>query len=825
MPGNKKEKSIIDSLATIPWGTHFCQFYQTKEDLLDILIPYFKAGLEGNQYCMWVTSVPLGVEEAKDALRMAVPDFDHYLAKRQIEIIPHTEWYLKDGVFNLKRVLHDWIDKLNYALSNGYDGMRVTGNTAWLEKKDWKSFADYEEELNSVIGRYRLTAICTYSLDKCGRDEVIDVIRNHPNCLIKRNAHWILIESSGIGPAMAALWKGEEKFLLISSAARDAIVMMDNEGCISYWNPAAERLFGYPFQEVAGKELHILLAPERYHEAYREGLRAFRETGKGKVIGQVLEVAAVKKDGTEFPVELSVSAVMMHGKWHAIGILRDISDRKRMENALRGSEELHRITLSNISDAVFITDDTGAFTFVCPGVDAIFGYSPAEVQAMGKIEKLLGDHLFEREELKTAGEIQNIEREVTDKRGNHHNLLVAVKRVSIKGGTVLYTCSDVTARTQWLKRVEKLNSLMLALRDINQELFVTKDEGDLCHKISGILLRIEYVKFNWIGLIEEGGSEIRPLAYAGYEACDLSSVRMKYDTAGNDNDPVSAAIKTGQAVIINDRENDSRYPLWKQEALKRGCASVIVVPLKYDENVIGVINICADRKDAFGNGEVEYLTEVAGDMAMGIKSLRLGKRLEQSLESIRKTLHGTINAVTMIGEMRDPYTAGHQKRVAQIATAIARGMGLSEDEVEGIRVAGCLHDTGKIIVPAEILSKPSTLNKHEYGIVREHVRAGYEILKDIEFPWPVARMVLQHHENLDGSGYPSGTKGEEIILGARILAVADVVEAMATHRPYRPAIGVDRALLEIMQKRGLLYDPAVVDACMRLFVEKGFKLH
>jgi len=123
------------------------------------------------------------------------------------------------------------------------------------------------------------------------------------------------------------------------------------------------------------------------------------------------------------------------------------------------------------------------------------------------------------------------------------------------------------------------------------------------------------------------------------------------------------------------------------------------------------------------------------------------------------------------------------------------------------------------------ISKPSTLNKHEYGIVREHVRAGYEILKDIEFPWPVARMVLQHHENLDGSGYPSGTKGEEIILGARILAVADVVEAMATHRPYRPAIGVDRALLEIMQKRGLLYDPAVVDACMRLFVEKGFKLH
>ena len=192
----KIRKTGIDLIGDVPWGTHFCQFYQTKEDLIDILAPYFKAGLENNEFCMWITSEPLSEKEAKKAMRKAVPNLDRYLKKGQIEIVSHTEWYLKDGAFNLQRVLDTWIDKLNQALAKGFNGIRVTGNAAQLDKRDWRDFADYEEEVNNVIGKYRMMAICTYCLDKCGAIELIDVVRSHQCALIRREDEWELIESS-----------------------------------------------------------------------------------------------------------------------------------------------------------------------------------------------------------------------------------------------------------------------------------------------------------------------------------------------------------------------------------------------------------------------------------------------------------------------------------------------------------------------------------------------------------------------------------------------------------------------------------------------------
>ena len=196
--------------------------------------------------------------------------------------------------------------------------------------------------------------------------------------------------------------------------------------------------------------------------------------------------------------------------------------------------------------------------------------------------------------------------------------------------------------------------------------------------------------------------------------------------------------------------------------------------------------------------------------------------LRQTLVKLQRTLDQTVEALASITEIRDPYTAGHQQRVAQISSAIGEEFGLPRDMVEGIRVAGTLHDIGKIAVPAEILTKPSKLLEMEFGLVKTHPQVGYQILKGIEFPWPVAEAVLQHHERLDGSGYPRGLSKNEIISEARILAVADVVEAMASHRPYRPAFGIDMALEEILRGRGTIFDPEVCDACIRLFEEKGF---
>jgi putative nucleotidyltransferase with HDIG domain len=197
--------------------------------------------------------------------------------------------------------------------------------------------------------------------------------------------------------------------------------------------------------------------------------------------------------------------------------------------------------------------------------------------------------------------------------------------------------------------------------------------------------------------------------------------------------------------------------------------------------------------------------------------------LRDGLTKLRSTLKASIDSLSSAIEMRDPYTAGHQERVTRLARAIAREMDLAEESVEAIEIAGVIHDIGKLYVPAEILSKPTKLTEIEYALIKMHAQAGYTILSKIDFPWPIARIVHEHHELVNGSGYPRGLAGKDILLEARILCVADVVEAMSSHRPYRPALGIGAALEEIAQKRGILYDREVVDACLRLFREKQFK--
>lgn len=186
-------------------------------------------------------------------------------------------------------------------------------------------------------------------------------------------------------------------------------------------------------------------------------------------------------------------------------------------------------------------------------------------------------------------------------------------------------------------------------------------------------------------------------------------------------------------------------------------------------------------------------------------------------------MEATIDTISKIVETRDPYTAGHQLNVSESATAIAREMKLTEDKIEGIRIASLVHDIGKISIPAEILSKPIKLNEIEYSLIKDHYQIGYNILKTIDFPWLVAKIVLQHHEKIDGSGYPQGLKGNQILLEARIIGIADVIEAMSSHRPYRPALGIDKALEEIYKNKGNLYDSEVVNVCIKLFKEKRFK--
>jgi len=243
----------------------------------------------------------------------------------------------------------------------------------------------------------------------------------------------------------------------------------------------------------------------------------------------------------------------------------------------------------------------------------------------------------------------------------------------------------------------------------------------------------------------------------------------------------------------------------------------LLLPLKTEERLVGILLIGNKLSgEPYSTEDRRLLQTVSSEVAISIENAGRYENVQREHEELQQTMEGIIHAMSLTVETRDPYTAGHQRRVAELASAIAKEMGLSEWHVEGMRITGLLHDVGKLVVPAEILSKPGPINQYEFSIIKTHSEVGYEILKGIDFPWPVTQAILQHHERLDGSGYPKGLPGKDIILEARILGVSDVVEAMSSHRPYRPALGLDSALKEILKERGVLYDAEVVDACLRL---------
>jgi PAS domain S-box-containing protein len=492
-----------------------------------------------------------------------------------------------------------------------------------------------------------------------------------------------------------ALRESEEGLRRAIDTARDAIVTLDGEkGVVTAWNPAAEAIFGYSREEMIGQPLHETLTPPRFHEASRKGMAHFATTGEGAVVGKTLELVALHKNGTEFPIELSLSAMQGKGKWSAIGIVRDITVRQSALRALKtiraGNEVLVRAVV---------------------------------------VEKLL----------------------------------------------------DQMCRT---------------------------------------LVEVGGYRMAWIGMKEhDEGQTVRPVAWAGYDAGYVEEAKLSWADTGRECG-AGTAVRTGVPQIC---QNLTRFLPEAAEALARGYMSTAAFPLKDGAETFGVLTIYAAQTDAFTEAEVALLVELSDDLAYGICALRIRTEREVTLQRLQNSLATTVEALASMAEQRDRYTAGHQRRVAQLAAAIAGEMGLGKDRIEGLFLAGVIHDIGKNGVPADILSKPDKLTAIEFELVKTHAQLGYDIVKAIDFPWPVGLMILQHHERLDGSGYPNGLKGEEILLEAKILGVADVVEAMMSHRPYRPAIGLDAALAEVENGKGRLYDPAAVEACLTLFRKKEFK--
>ena len=619
--------------------------------------------------------------------------------------------------------------------------------------------------------------------------------------------------------------ESRKRLYSIVESTPNAIVTVDEKGSIIYWNKAAEEIFGYSEDEVVGKKVTIIM-PQRFYRAFEERFR--KAISLGHPTKEAIEVPALRKDGTEIFVEWTFSSWRQEGKLFFTGIGKDINRRKKFEEKLRESEEKYHRLVEQANDGICIVQD-GILKYLNRQLARMWGGSVqeltgrpfAELVPSGGAPFIAGRY---RKRMKGENISERYELALQRKDGGkffvevNANLIIFERRPAD-----LVIVRDITGRKRQEEKTKRLYSMQKAIRQINQVLLKVRKESELFKLICKILVdEIEDFKFCWVGLVEEG-FKVRPVAFAGFEEGYLSQVKVKWDSSEYAKGPTGMAIKRKKPFVVNDIENDPRYSLWRKEALERGYRSSAAFPIMNEDKVIGTVNIYSSQRDFFGKEEVRFLEEAAGDIAIGIRSLRLERELKKTVEELEKTTEGIIFTVSKIVEARDPYTAGHQKKVAELARAIAREMKLPKDKVEGVYMAGMIHDIGKIYVPSEILSKPGRLNQIEFSLIKTHSQYGYNMLKDIDFPWPVALSILQHHERVDGSGYPQGLKGDEIILEAKILAVADVVEAISSHRPYRPSLGIDKALEEIEENRGKLYDPEVVDACLRVFRKRGFK--
>ncbi len=480
----------IHLIGDVPWGTHFCQFYQEKQDLIDTLVPYFKAGLENNEYCVWVTSEPLRKEEAKAALAAEVGNLGNYLSRGQLEILDYREWYTADGKFKSDRVLRAWVDRLEAALARGFDGLRLTGNTFWLEKSDWKDFTQYEAAIDAVIGQCRMLAMCTYSLARCGAIEIVDVISNHAFALIKRSGKWEIIESAGRRrreqleslvkertrgleeanaqlqaeiaerkQAEAALRESEAHSRTLSETMFQGVVYQDAEGNILSMNPAAVAILGKTPEDFLGTTSvdqgpdcvredgspfpglehpsMVALATGREVRNVTMGVYNSREKGY-----RWLDITAVPlfRSGEERPYEVYT-------------VFQDITERKRMEETLRQSlERLEKVLEVETVGVMFWDLNTGCMTGANETFLKLMGYSRSEVEA-GELfwQKLTPPEYFdlsraEVEKFLKTGRVGPYEKEYFCKDGTRRWLLFAGS--SLGGNQCVEFCVDIADRKQ-----------------------------------------------------------------------------------------------------------------------------------------------------------------------------------------------------------------------------------------------------------------------------------------------------------------------------------------------------------------------------------------
>ncbi len=502
-----------------------------------------------------------------------------------------------------------------------------------------------------------------------------------------------------------------------------------------------------------------------------------------------------------------------------------------LRKALQISEARYRRLFETAQDGVLLLNsETGQIEDANPFLANLLGYSHDEllgkkIWEIGELQDTLLD-VDAFTELKAKQYIRYDDLPLATKDGRK----IAVEFVSnvydVDGVSVIQcNIRDITARHLSAVALRATARSLRIVSESNAARLGAKSEKELLTDYCKIVVEAGGYRMAWVGSAGDGPDKpVVALAHWGLDDGYLDVAEITWADTPRGNGPVGRALRDGKVQFVDDIATDPIMAPWRETALRRGYRSCIAVPFRSVDFPMACLIAYGGIRGAWSTDERKLLQETAADLAFGINALRTGAAKLAFQESLRVSLEQTIMVLSGTIAERDSYTAGHQRRVAAICVGIAEEMGMAPDRVHGLHLAAMVHDLGKIGIPAEILSKPGRLSATEFSLIKEHAQIAFDILKDVAFPWPIAKTILQHHERIDGSGYPQGLKGDEILLEAKVLAVADVIEAMASHRPYRPTMGLDAALDEITTSRGVKFDPGVVDAAVRLFREMGFQL-
>jgi PAS domain S-box-containing protein len=643
------------------------------------------------------------------------------------------------------------------------------------------------------------------------------------------------------------LRESEEQYRTLVENASDIVFRLDDTGHITFVNPAAIRITGYEEEEIIGRHYPTFIRPDMQEEAIKFFGRQFV---KG-IPNTYSEYPVIMKDGREIWFGQNTQLIFRDGKVIAFqAVARDITDRKRSEDKLISSEkrlrdfnELQGLMLqpNPIEQKLKLVTETvvrivGAdfvrIWMIKPGDRCQAGCIHAQmsegphicrfrdrclhlIASSGRYTHTNGrDHSrvpfgsYKIGMIAAGEESKFLIKEVTnDPRVHNHMWAKELGLMSFAGYQLVDangTSNGVLALFSKQEITTEEDLLLQGIADATSQVLQSAQAEDELRESEERLRDIMFSIADWVWEVDENGvytySSQKGSDFFGESRRDIIG-KTPFDFMPPDEAKRVAAIFSeivANKAPIKDLEN------WNiQRNGERICLLTNGVPILDKEGNLkgyrGVDKDITERKQS-------------------------EKQLQDTLENLRKSFDTIIQVMVSAVEARDPYTSGHQIRSADLARSIAKEMGLPQEKIDAIRMAGSIHDVGKLSIPAEILSKPTKLAELEFSMIKEHARKGFDMLKDVESPWPLAEIVYQHHERMDGSGYPRNLKGEEILIEARILTVADVVEAMASHRPYRAGLGIDAALNEIEKNRGIFYDNAVADACLRLFREKGFKL-